>query len=195
MAKMTAEQRRHLITKTAVSYRAYVLTIDTTTGKNTYEPYTISGTFDTDISILSAIAGRYTTREKAVAPMSDRPIEKIEKRFAMTDSAFVRYGRMVTDDTKTVGYMVRTITMTEVTVRFADFETETFGTENIVVCGDFVDAESAVDYYKRYENISTDSKVYGPAKITEKTDIKFMIRPEEFFANSFAMNDEEQEEG
>lgn len=190
MAKMTTEMRKHLITKSAVSFKAYVLTIDTTTGKSSYEPYTISGSYDTDISILSAIAGRYTTTEKAVAPMTNAPIEKIEKRFAMTDADFFRYGTVVKDGMKTVGNMVRSMTLTTVSAKYADFDNEIFGSDLIQVIGDFNSSEDAVKWYK---NVTpTDKRIYGKYSEMEKTEFQCMMPTERFFEHAFPLTEDDE---
>lgn len=191
MSKMTTEMRKHIITKSAVSFKAYVLTIDTTTGKSSYEPYTISGSYDTDIAILSAIAGRYTTTEKAVAPMTNAPIEKIDKRFAMFDGEFLKYGTPVKDDTKTIGYMVRTLTLTEITAKYADFDTETFGEKKITVLGEYTDIEKAVAWHKA--TTPDDKNLYGKFSEPKYYEIKVMMKPDTFFAHAFPMEENDGE--
>lgn len=187
--KLTTEARKHLITKTACETRANVLTIDLTdNGKQSYIPYTVSGSFNTDLEALAYISARYTTSEKPVAPVTNAPVEKIEKRFAMFDFDFVRYGNLLTEDSKKVGLMVRTIDFYSVPVICADFDKQEFTKTTVTVCGVFENAVSALEWYASNH---PENKAYRVDKEREAKgyQLQYGMNPQSFFDNAFALTE------
>lgn len=184
LEKITAEARKHLITKSTADFSAYLFTISKEDGKQSYEKYTISGSFDTDMEIMVAICGRYTDAQKVVAPMTDRAIEKIETRYAMFDDDFFADSTIVRQDTKTAGNMVRTLTVNTLHFVQADFETKTFEDRSLPVIGNFENARDCLNWIiKRYPDLQ--DKAVGKPEIVDTYEIKCMMNIDTFFENAF----------
>lgn len=189
MAKMTAEARKHLITKNSVSYRATLRTFDMKTGAQGTQSFSASGDFATEQDMLGFIASRNTTSELAVVPVAVNPVEKIEDRRALFDDEFFRIGHILKEDEKLAGLMVRTLNLNTVHCISADFETQTFSKELVQMIGNFDTAEECVTWYKK--RTPTDKKIYGKFVSMESTEIKVAVPVSEFFAHSFSISNEE----
>ncbi len=186
---MTSEARKHLITKSAVSYRVTLKTFSMVTGEAGEMTAEISGNFSTESEMLGAVAVRYTTTEEAVVPVLVKPIEKVEDRRAMFDDDFFRYGHILKDGEKICDSMIRTLTLCHIKCLSADFENQTFSDEMITVIGDFDNAEEAVSWHKK--RTPNDSKIYGKFSSMEKAEIKVALPVADFFAHSFSVNNNE----
>lgn len=191
MAKITAEARKHLITRNSVSFRVTVRTFSMKDGKPGELTAEISGDYATDIEMLSAVAGRYTTAETAVVPVAVKPIEKLEDRRAMFDDQFAFYAHPVKEDEKLTGLMVRSLKVTAVHAVSADFVERKFTDETLFVVGTFETAEQALAWYsKRHPE---DKKVYGCATIENPVEIKYGMPVSEFYSHSFSITEEQGE--
>lgn len=189
--KLTAEARKHIITKSARKYRADVLTISLSDGKQGYARYEIAGDFDKDIDVLSAISARYSINGvRAVAPITNGAVEKIENRFAMFDDDFFANGSIIKDGDKIAGLMVRTLTLNTIKCLCADFDTQTFSEATICVVGDFDSADDAMLWYKK--RTPDDKKIYGKFSM-ESVSVKIAMKPADFMSKAFAIDNTEKE--
>ena len=189
MAKITAVARKHLITRNSISYRVTVRTFSMKDGQQGELTVEISGDYASDIEMLSAIAGRYTTAETAVVPVALKPIEKLEDRRAMFDDQFAFYAHPVKEDEKLAGIMVRSLKLTAVHAVCANFKERKFTEETLYVMGTFDTAEEALSWYvKRHPE---DNKVYGEATTENPVEIKYGIPVADFYNHSFSISTEE----
>ena len=187
--KITAEARKHLITKNSVSYRVTVRTFSMKNGEQGELTVEISGDYNSDIEMVSAVAGRYTTQDIAVVPVALKPIEKLEDRRAMYDDHFALCGSPVKDGDKLQGLMVRTLKLNTVSVVSADFENREFKDEKLYVIGSFETAEEALSWYiKRNPEAK---KAYGMPTMEKPVEIKYGLPVDKFFEHSFSITDSE----
>ena len=188
--KITAEERKHLVTKSTVSYRVTVRTFSMKTGEQGEMTVNVSGDFQNDLALLSYVAGRYTTSEVAVVPVALSDIEKIDKRYVMFDGTFFKSGNILSDTDKTAGLMVRTLTLTTVKVICADFESRQFKEEKVNVIGEYDSAQSVVDWINR-DGLKKSNKVYAVAdsEYMDKCSVKIGIDPAVFFENAFCLTE------
>lgn len=95
--KFTAEQRKHLVTRTftenTVTYVAYNFT------ENVLENHTVTvgGTFKDNAQLAQYIVSRYSTQECAINPVSVKSETK-EVKYGMYDSDFMKYGFRFEDE-------------------------------------------------------------------------------------------------
>lgn len=189
--KITAEARKHMITRNSVSYRVTLKTFSMKDGSQGEISVNVSGDFSSEQDMLGYVATRNTTSEIAVVPVAVKPVEKLEDRRAMFDDDFFRYGHILKDDEKITGLMVRTLKIAVVHCVSADFEKREFNEDAICVIGSFENAEDAVTWYKK--RTPNDKKVYGNFSGMESNEVKVAIPVNEFYNHSFSITDEKEE--
>lgn len=186
MATITAEARKHLITRSTSEYKVRLRTFSMKDGSQGEQEFKVSGDFSSDMEICAHVSARYTTQEIAVVPVALSPVELIGHRFAMYDDRFVLLGHVLKDGEKLTGLMVRTITITEIFVTEADFVSRTFSDKKLSVYGTFDSAQDALAWYvKRNPNTGC---AYIASEITGTQEVKIAVPVQKFFDHAFALD-------